>query len=269
MVEMAEEQARDSSDHREQNMTKLVRVEVLRRVAALGNKVNLLVFRYLWPLNATDRDDAWEGLVGCCWRAKGNLFVPCRYGTAANTRACIEHELDSRLESYKKLDTHSIAQRALANEFRWTARAVRNDLADSIRLTYRGRRRRGRPSKSRVRQTDDHAFLQNLLQIQRERFVAALGEEFWGLLVALAGHFPLSATRRGWKSAVTRLIAANRGVSQQQARSDKRTMLRMAEGEPMIEDAVHEILSGTFVSRDKSANRFIYEEQKQAQAPLA
>jgi len=67
---------------------------------------------------------------------------------------------------------------------------------------------------------------------------------------------PLGATRRAWKREATRLIAG-RGVSQQQARSDKRTMLRLAEGEPVVEGAVQEILSGAFVSRGNSANRYV------------
>jgi hypothetical protein len=242
------------------------RPEVLHRVEAVGNKVNLLVFRYLWPLNAKDKEDAWDGLVGCCWRAKGNLFVPWRYATAVNTKTCIEEELEARLTSYKNLSKQTIAQRALDNEYRWTARWVRNALADHIRTTYRGRRRRGRPSKPHVRQPDDRAFLQNLLQIQRERFVAALGEQRWGLLVVLAGSIPLAATRRGWNGAATRLIAEHRHVSQQQARSDKRTMFLLAEGEPVVESAVREILSGTFVSREKSTNRFIPVIEAQASA---
>lgn len=248
---------------------KLVRTEVLRRVEALSNTVNLLVFRYLWPLNAKDKDDAWDGLVGCCWRAKGNLFVPWHCGTIVNTKDCIEEELRGRLALYEKLGKQEVAQHALNNEFKWTARWVRNALADYVRSTYRGRRRRGRPSKPHVRQTDDGAFLRTLLQIQRERFVAALGEQWWVILVVLAANVPLSETRRGWKSVATRLIAAHRGVSQQQARADKRTMLRLAEGEPVIEGAVRELLAGAFVSRGKSANGFIYEGETQAEAPPA
>jgi hypothetical protein len=251
---------------------KLVRAEVLRRVEALGNKVNLLVFRYLWPLNADDKDDAWSGLVACCWRAKGNLLIPWRTVTdrIGATEEVICDELRRRLVLHKKCEKRIIAQLALENGFRWTARLVRNALADHIRSLCRGRWRRGRPSKpSTPHVPDDGAFLRTLLQIQRERFVAALGEQWWGLLVVLAVGVPLSATRRGWKSEATRLIASHRGVSQQQARSDKRTILRLAEGEPGVVDAVREILAGTFVSREKSANRSISRGQTQAQASPA
>lgn len=192
-----------------------------------------------------------------------------RHSTAAHTKAWIEDELDTRLTSYKKLGRQAITQRALDNGFKWTARAVRNALADHVRSLYRGLGQRGRPSKPRVRKTDDGEFLRTLMQVQRERFVAALGEELWRLLVVLADSVPLAATRRGWKSAATRIIATHRGVSHQQARSDKRTIVSLAEGEPQIEAAVHAILSGAFVSRDKSANRFMVNSNTQAQAPLA
>ena len=236
----------------------LMRAEVLRRVEAVGNRVNLLVFRYLWPLNADDKDDAWSGLVACCWRARGNLLIP--WWTVADrigaTEEVICDELRQELALHKNSEKRIIAQLALENGFRWTARLVRNALADHIRSLCRGRRRRGRPSEPHVRRTDDGAFLRTLLQIQRERFVAALGEQWWGVLVVVAGSVPLGETRRGWKSGATRLIADHRSVSEQQARSDKRAMLRRAEGEP-IESAVREILAGTFVSREKSANRGI------------
>lgn len=245
---------------------KVVRAEVLRRVEALGNKVNLLVFRYLWPKNAKDKDDAWDGLVACCWRAKGNLLIPWRRDRdrIAATEEVICDELQRQLALHKKSEKRIIAGHALDNGFRWIARLVRNALADHIRSLCRGRRRRGRPAKPRVLPQDGRAFLQTLLRVQRARFVAALGEQWWDILVVLVDTVPLSETRRGWKSAVTRLIATHRGVSQQQARSDKRTMLLLADGEPVIEGAVREILAGAFVSRGKSANRSLNGGQTQA-----
>jgi hypothetical protein len=239
---------------------KVVRAEVLRRVVALRNTVNLLAFRYLWPLNATDKDDAWSGLVACCWRAKGNLFLWEHGDRLGTTQKFIEDALRARLSSYRKLDKQVIARIALNAEFRWTARLVRNALADHVRKMLRGRTRRGRPSKPRVAPGDARTFLQTLLQVQRERFVAALGDQWCCLLSVLAGAVPLGATKRQWKSAVTRLIATHRGVSQQQARADKRTMLSLAEGEPVIEGAVQEILCGAFVSRENSPNRYMYRE---------
>ncbi len=197
--------------------------------------------------------------MACCWRAKGNIFLPWRGDTT--TEGFIGDELRRLLARHKRLDKQAIAHLALGSEFKWTARLVRNALADHVRLIYRGRTRRGRPSKPRVPPEDGRAFLQTLLRVQRERFVAALGEQWWCLLALLVNAVPLGGTKRKWKSEGTRLIAAHRGVSQQQARSDKRTMLRLAEGEPVVDDAVQEILCGAFVSREKSANRYISEER--------
>lgn len=231
-----------------------VRAEILRRVEALGNKVNLLVFRFLWPLDEADRDDALEGLTACCWRAKGNLLIPRRIDGRKTTEQVLCESLEKRLAVHKKSGMRIIAQLALDGAFRWTARLVRNDLADYMRILFRGQRRRGRPSIPRATQQDNKGFLETLLQVQRARFVAALGEKWYRLLTSLASNFPLGANRRAWKREATRLIVAARGVSEQQARSDKKRMLYLADGEP-IEEAVREILSGPFVSQENSTNR--------------
>jgi len=237
-----------------------VRAEILRRVEALGNTVNLLVFRFLWPLDKADKDDAWEGLAACCWRAKGNLLIPRRMDGRKTTEQAIWDSLAQRLALHRKSGKRIIAQLALGNGFRWTARLVRNDLADYMRALFRGQRRRGRPPIPPAPQPDNSSFLKALLLANRARFLSTIGEKWLEILTMLANAMPLGSNRRAWKSEATRLIAAKRDVSRQQARSDKKRMLYLAGGEPVIEDTVNEILSGPFVSRENSANRFYIRE---------
>src|SRR5258708_5288577 len=91
-----------------------VRAEILRRVQRLGNVANTLAFRFLWPVDIPDRDDARDGLAGCCWKAKGNLLIPrFHFDGRMMTEDVLAGALDRRLAVHKKSGKRTTARLAL------------------------------------------------------------------------------------------------------------------------------------------------------------
>jgi hypothetical protein len=201
---------------------------VLAAVTALRNTVNTLAFRYLWPAGREDQDDAWTGLLGCCWRAKGNLYVASEDGRSVllATRGFIEDELAEYLSRYKRLTRTKIADMALVGEFRYVARTIRNRMADQVRKVYRDKAAAQTPGPVPYEPSphEQPAILVNL-RAAEGRAVEQLGRGPYEALVAVAKAWPVAKTRRERKSRVTAAIMAARAVSHQQATKDRSNML--------------------------------------------
>jgi hypothetical protein len=115
----------------------------------------LLAFRFLHPADEQDRENAFDGLVALCWKAKGNLYIPARvwerlpsiaragedspgevrYGGTlyACTREFIEDFVLEYLERYHGASEEQILDAALANKFRYIGRRLYSRMIDEIR----------------------------------------------------------------------------------------------------------------------------------------
>jgi len=204
--------------------------ELRQRVEAVGNRVNLLVFRCLTcPAHREDYTDAFDGLCACCWLAKRNMHIG---GNVAETRVFIDKELSRLLRKYRRLGREEIERRALAGEFRHAARIVRNRMRDQIRKTYRELRAREKPEPSPPSLEPTRQEMQLAaahVSGHKELFREALGWRNYVTLWIAAHIWPLARTRRERKSQIVSAIAARREVSPQQARADKRDLLRAVE----------------------------------------
>ncbi len=256
-------------------MPKTKRADVLAAVKALRNTVNWLVLRYLWPADAAEKDDAWAGLLGSCWRAKGNLYIaPAEENRSVptETRRFIEVELENHLAQFGRLARVKIANMALAGEFRYVARTVRNRMVDHIREMYRNR---AKPEPLLPYEPTKHEQPQMLASLQEAGSGLAdeLGRGPYQALCAVVGAWPVGKNLRERKGKVTRAIMLARNVSHQQATKDRVNLLYMiAEShDPYLivlrtSAWFRYVFSLTSEPRlrfaEKSANGFITEEQR-------
>jgi len=200
---------------------------VLAAVKAFGNKVNTLAFRYLWPTDAADEDDAWEGLLGCCWRAKGNLYImPAENGSVLiETRGFIEDELADYLSRFKRMAKRKIATMALADEFRYVARTIRNRMADHVRKVYRAAKVKPEPAAPLEPTKHEQQLALANIQAAGDRIADELGRGPYEALCAVVAAWPVSQSLRERKGTVTRAIMSARGVSRRQAIKDRANLL--------------------------------------------
>jgi len=255
------------------------RPSILAAVKALGNKVNTLAFRYLWPADREDQDDAWAGLLGCCWRAKRNLYILPPPGVhsllAAKTRSFIEDKLENHLSRFKRMGRSKIAAMALAGEFRYVARVVRNHMVDHIRKVYRARVKPEPTAPFEPTKQEQQLVLASLREAG-DRIANELGRGPYEALCAVVTAWPVSRSLRERKGKVTRAIMSARGVSRRQATEDRANLLYMiAEShDPFLIVLrtsawfryVFNLVPGPrFHFAEKSANRFISEEQRNDQ----
>jgi hypothetical protein len=150
---------------------KVVPAEVCRRLQNNPDKATLLTFRWLtytWlvPVDEKEGEDAYSGLIGCCWNATkrrnpDGLF-PRGYpetkqddgyregGIAEETRECIKSALAERLYDLRTLSAPEIVLTALNGRFRTDA-----DVANGLRRRARGE------SKRLFQYGDDEIFQDN------------------------------------------------------------------------------------------------------------
>lgn len=204
------------------------RASVLVSVKAFGNTVNLLAFRYLWPADDADADDAWCGLVGCCWRAKGSLFVvpPEDRNTSilVETQDFIHENLLNELAPYKRMTQKKIAEIAVVGKFKYIARTIRNRMVDRVRKVYRSASKPEPVAPFEPTVHDQLALLVSL-RAEQDRIANELGRGSCEALIAVATAWPVSRSLRQRKGKVTSAISVARGVSHRQARKDRAKLL--------------------------------------------
>lgn len=121
------------------------------------NKANEAAVRYLLATTEEERYEAFDHLMGICWKAKGNLYATpavlgrCeahwfQWSTFEPTRQLLEELILQYLLDYQDHCTRQeIAQLASIGEFRHLPRRVKFKMVDRIRAYYRlkedGRRR--------------------------------------------------------------------------------------------------------------------------------
>ena len=220
-----------SSNHKPHTNQTSASDDELRRIEEVGNIVNTLTFDCLQNMQHVGGSGSFAGLVGCCWRAKGNLWIdPTFAGESVNnsTRSFIESTLKNILGELATHGNQEIVRRALAGELRWTARAVRNQMADKIRKIYSARRRAKREQVRRdasVRPTRvEMALIAENIASKQNAFVPALGERAIATLLTIVRIWPFEETKRARKAQITSALTL-RGVSPQQARADRRSLL--------------------------------------------
>jgi hypothetical protein len=248
----------------QKHLRRAAETEIRGRVKELGNVANCLMYRYISPATGADKHDAWEGLVGCCWKARGNLFVagPEVIESIGNTdlfestRNFIVNALKTyiRRQGYRKLGRAAIARLALNKELRWAPTVVHNKLVDRVRKVTAARRKARKAAERAEESTvdskvGDGMLLRSTLRTCAPRFIAALGKELYELVFALAKE-PLGATRRQRKGASTRFIAEYVGRSRgrrlpdQRARFCKRQIIAasVATGDDDIIEPIRQLL---------------------------
>ncbi len=205
-----------------------------QKVEEIGNKVNLATYSYLRARKLEDRDHAYYDLVGCCWVACRPLYPPVddkKTSRTDRTNTFIERELHTILAAYEELAAKEIDQLALNNGLRWVARQVHNKLIDAIRrwTAERGRQRRKKALGEPPITPAAAKKLATGFERDRFRLVKRLGDRNFDTLLILALSYPFGETKRARKGATVNAIAQARGVSLQQARSDRRHLLSATE----------------------------------------
>jgi hypothetical protein len=252
-------------------------VEIRRRLRTI--KSTRLATQCLLCRDEKQEADAFDGLVACCQRAKGKLFVVPEdqddlfaYGPAGRrpelirsnifweTRDFLQEKILEILLPYRGRDLNSVLRAALANEFRYIPRLVRLRLIDHIRRYCRNRRpptwslnyhigynEEGVPREfheripfdfgrhgstmdrsGKVRDLDLEDF-PDFLARNDHRLRTLLGEAAYQVLEAIVlthYHGPVRTCRER-KGKMTKAIARHRGVSEQQARTDKRKLVKV------------------------------------------
>src|ERR1700676_996942 len=133
------------------------------------NVVTALALKFLCS-TGEDRHAAFDGLMACCWKAKGHLYIKpdeesdrcsvlytslgawerCSSVDRANgcfktynelrwtaTRDFITNRLREILQRYDDLILSDIQTLADSGQLRWIAREVRNRMVDHLRAKYR------------------------------------------------------------------------------------------------------------------------------------
>jgi hypothetical protein len=201
------------------------RAAILIAVKALKNRANLLTFRYLWPADGDDQDDAWAGLLGCCWKARGNLYVAEENRPVpVATHDFIEDALADHLAPFERMAKRKIAAMALEGEFRHIPRVVRNRMADHVRKVYRANRAVSElPVPYEPTRQEQEQVLANI----RSRIADELGRGPHEALCAVAATWPPGKSLRERKGKLTAAIMSTRNVSHQQATKDRANLLYM------------------------------------------
>jgi hypothetical protein len=173
--------------------------EIWRRLSEV--KTTLLAFRFLLPLSADDREDAWRGLMGCSFKAVGTLYAPAgskeerRWATAQ----VIEDVLKKFFAPYSSVEPNVVLAAALAGKFRHIGTHVQHRLIDYIRHYKAIERKWKRREERRTWQTTFaqrdgkqelayHPSLPQLFEIfllKEKRYKPLLGAKNWETLLLL------------------------------------------------------------------------------------
>lgn len=233
-----------------------------------SNVATTLAFRYLHPADEHDRENAFDGLVALCWKARGNLCLLPTWSEQAQgktwltcTHEFVEDFVLDYFERYQGQTEEQILAAALNDRFRYLGRRLWSRLRDEIgRRTALKNREPWRESLANAKhvsvepdyQEMYHSKGSNPLEFVKARETSlkdSLGEKNYEVLIAAAETYPqaFEGTDQQSKSALTRAIQRRRSVSEQQARADKRDLTlkvseEMRRGNPALND-VHELLA--------------------------
>jgi hypothetical protein len=196
-------------------------------------------------------------------KACGWLYAPLddqRTPRSDRTRAFIERELHTLLKPYEEHSHKELDQLALNNELRWIARQVRNRLIDAIRRHTANERKQKR--KMALQQPITPATARKLaegFQKDESRLVKLLGNRNFHTLLILAFAYPFGNHKRARKREMVDAIAQKRGVSLQQARSDRRHLLSAIENanDYVLAQRVEQILGKGFLQMGQCATTFV------------
>lgn len=219
--------------------------EVTRRLKS--NQATRLAVRYLLG-SGENREDAFDGLVGLCWKAKGNLYVGPTYGERRLgrrildcTREFIQEFVLDYFRPYDGLDVIEILEAALNEKFRFIGHRSQGRMIDEIRR--RTAAKNVEPEREPLENFDllpsqtagkvenlpnggrdeRRAYL-SFLEPRKEKLTERLGETSYEVLLSHLDVFPeaYEGNDQSLESAITEAIQKRRQVSPQQARTDKR-----------------------------------------------
>jgi hypothetical protein len=230
------------------------RAEIYKRIES--NAATRLAVRYL----SGDREEAFDGLVALCWKAKGNLYIQptINYGTWKErihqcTHDFIEEFVLEHLHPYVGLGEQEILRAGLEDKFRNLGRRLQSRMIDAVRRQTT--RKQYEPELHELSPKDEEACLVGIhghscelasrsessssnsffefLKPRLKRLKQTLGEVGCEVLQCCLEIYPeaYSGTTKQRESALTRAIQQRRNVSAQQARSDKRQFRRVVRRE--------------------------------------
>ncbi|HVB56995.1 MAG TPA: hypothetical protein VNE63_11260 [Candidatus Acidoferrales bacterium] len=243
------------------------KAEIHRRIKS--NLATHLAVRYL----TGERDDAFDGLVALCWKAKGNLYVPPMVSEEAHensihqcTREFIEDFVLQYFDPYTGRDESEILKAALADKFRYIGRRLHSRMIDVIRKRTASKNKeletvrlddvdedslaagidgKWYGSEARLEPSNSNMYFE-FLEPRRERLSNTLGKLGCEVLHCCFEIYPdgYLGTPRQCESALTRAIQRHRRVSEQQARNDKRQFREAVRSELKRDNKdLHEIYS--------------------------
>ncbi len=256
-----------------------------------SNVATTLAFRFLRPADDRDREDAFDGLVALCLKARRNLCILPTWSEEAQgktwfgrTHEFIEDFVLAFFNRYKGQTEEQILLAALNNKFRYIGHKLQGAMVDEIRRRTALKNQEPWHAKldsaSEVSAALDYQGMQSsnvrtpleFLKKREASLTEALGTRHYEVMTAAAESFPqaFTGTDQESKSALTRAIQRRRGVSEQQARADKRELLtqvseEMQSGNRDLND-LHEFLARgddehtlreSYVSRDGRRKRSI------------
>jgi hypothetical protein len=226
--------------------------EIKRRIDL--NVATRLAVRFLLPSSSkSEREDAFDGLVGLCLKARGNLAIYPTYSEIRQgmtwedlTREFAENFVLNFFNHFKDQGETAILGAALKNEFRYIGRRFWSRLRDRIRM--RSAQIHLEPqqepldehrldllptpdSSSTLSSAVEARFTNSstpleFVRARKPTLSDALGERNYQALEALTEAFPeaYEDTDQAAKSALTRAIERKRGISPPAARQSKRDL---------------------------------------------
>jgi len=112
--------------------------EQLKTLAS--NVATTLAFRFLRPADEGDREDAFDGLLALCWKARSNLCILPTWSEKAQgktvwtcTHEFIEDKVLDFLSRYDGQAEEQILSAALRNKFRYIGHKLHGAMVDEIR----------------------------------------------------------------------------------------------------------------------------------------
>jgi len=220
--------------------------EIERRLTEV--KSTALAFRYLCPQDDWDAEDAFEGLVSLCFKAKGRHLYATDppYTRSQATREFIAAHILIILKPYSEMDSSAILRAALCDKFRYIPRLIRLRLIDRIRQVKSAKRRGKRvefPGAEPPERKEAPWQIFEFMKTHESEFRPRLGERNWETLLVFSDAQQADGeTRRRWKGRVTEMLQKKRGIGPRQARGDKAALRR----------GLQELVSATSVSNKTS-----------------
>src|SRR6266481_5683446 len=105
-----------------------------------SNVATTLAFRFLHPADDRDRDNAFDGLVALCWKARGNLCIFPTWSEKAqgqtvltSTHEFIEDFVFNYFARYQGQTQQTVLSAALQDKFRYIGHKLQGAMVDEIR----------------------------------------------------------------------------------------------------------------------------------------